>query len=50
MIFFQTFQKAITDLSTGELIYLIDDNEGSEIFIEIISTVLRTSLNDEITS
>ena len=46
MIFFETFQKAITDLSTGELIYLIDDNGGSEIFIEIISTVLMTSFRD----
>ena len=35
--------KAITDMSTGELIYLIDDNGGSEIFIEFIFTVLMTS-------
>jgi len=34
---------AITDMSTGELIYLIDDNGGSEIFIEFIFTVLMTS-------
>ena len=24
--------KAITDLSTGEIMYLIDDNGGSEIY------------------
>ena len=30
-------------MSTGELIYLIDDNGGSEIFIEFIFTVLMTS-------
>ena len=35
--------KAITDLSTGEIMYLIDDNGGSEIFIEITFTVLMTS-------
>ena len=43
------FLKAITDLSTGELIYLIDDNGGSEIFIEIISTVLMMSSEITIT-
>ena len=28
----KTIFKAITDLSTGEIMYLIDDNGGSEIY------------------
>ena len=34
---FWNLDKAIMDLSAGELMYLIDDNGGSEIYIEIYS-------------
>ena len=30
---FRNQQKAVTDLSTGDIMYLIDDNGGSEIYL-----------------